>query len=305
MGKQVPKVEGKSSGGDVTAWRSAVRVRHWSKNLLVFLPILLSHQVLKWPLLEQSLWAFIAFSLCASSAYIVNDLSDRHTDRQHPRRRSRPFASGRLSVRSGVVAACLLLAATVGVALLLGHRFQLVLGGYYLLTWAYSRWIRPIAIIDVMTLAGLYSARIVAGSVATGIRASYWFLALAIFMFLSLAIVKRYAEIRETVGASLISSYGRGYDATDLPFLSILGIAASYCSVLVLALYINSTDAAALYRNHELLWLVCPLLWFWIIRVWRLTTRGGMPDDPVVFATADTTSYVVLMIMIVIVVLSI
>jgi 4-hydroxybenzoate polyprenyltransferase len=305
MGNQVQKVAGEFSGWHVTAWLGAVRVRHWSKNLLVFLPILLSHQILKWPLLERSVWAFIAFSLCASSAYIVNDLSDRHTDRQHPRKRSRPFASGRLSVRGGVVASCLLLAAAVGVALLLGHRFQLVLGGYYLLTWAYSRWLRPVAIIDVMTLAGLYSARIVAGSVATGITASYWFLALATFMFLSLAIVKRYAEIKEAAGASVISSYGRGYDATDLPLLSILGIAASYCSVLVLALYINSTDATALYRNRELLWLVCPLLWFWIIRVWRLTTRGAMPDDPVVFAIADTTSYVVLLIMIVIVVLSI
>lgn len=299
------QVEGKFGGGDLTAWLRAIRLRHWSKNLLVFLPILLSHQVLMPPQLERSLLAFIAFSLCASSAYIINDLSDRHTDRQHPSRRNRPFASGRLSVRSGVVASCLLLAAAIVVALQLEHRFQLVVGGYYLLTWAYSRWLRSVAIVDVMMLAGLYSARIVAGSVATTIALSYWFLALATFMFLSLAIVKRYADIREIIGAGAISTYGRGYDATDLPFLSILGIASGCCSVLVLALYINSTDATVLYRNRELLWLVCPLLWFWIVRVWHLATRGKLPEDPVVFATADTTSYIILVIMIVVVMLAI
>ena len=299
------QVESKFGGGQLTTWLRAVRLRHWSKNLLVFLPVLLSHHVLMLPQLKQSLLAFVAFSLCASSAYIINDLSDRHTDRQHPSRRNRPFASGRLSVRSGVAASCLLLAAAIVVALQLGHRFQLVVGGYYLLTWAYSRWFRSVAIIDVMILAGLYSARIFAGSVATTIALSYWFLALATFMFLSLAIVKRYAEIRETISAGVISTYGRGYDATDLPFLSILGITAGYCSVLVLALYINSTDATILYHNRELLWLVCPPLWFWIIRVWRLATRGEMPEDPVVFATADATSYVIFVIVVVIVMLSI
>lgn len=299
------QIENKFAGAELFVWLSAIRLRHWSKNLLVFLPVLLSHQVLSPPQLRQSLLAFIAFSLCASSAYVVNDLSDLHTDREHPSRRDRPFASGRLSMRSGVVASCLLIAAAIAVTLQLGYRFQLVLGGYYLLTWGYSRWFRAIAIIDVMVLAGLYSARIVAGSVATTIALSYWFLALATFMFVSLAVAKRYAEIRETISAGAIRAYGRGYDATDLPFLSILGIAAGCCSVLVLALYINSADATALYRNRELLWLVCPPLWFWIIRVWRLTMRGQMPEDPVVFATADTTSYVILAIMIVIVMSSI
>ncbi|HWG75762.1 MAG TPA: UbiA family prenyltransferase [Steroidobacteraceae bacterium] len=304
-GKQVQEVAGKVGGGNVAAWLSAVRLRHWSKNLLVFLPILLSHQVLMSPQLEQSLWAFLAFSLCASSAYIINDLSDRHTDLQHPARRSRPFASGRLGPGSGALASFLLLAAALGVALQLGHRFELVLVGYYFVTWAYSRWLRSVAIIDVLILAGLYSARIVAGSAATDIALSYWFLALATFMFLSLAVVKRYAEIREAIHAGVIGGYGRGYDAADLPFLSTLGIAAGYCSVLVLALYINSADATALYRNRGLLWLICPLLWFWIVRVWRMAMRGEMPEDPVVFATADTTSYVVLAVITAIAMLSI
>lgn len=299
------QIENNFARGDVPVWLSAIRLRHWSKNLLVFLPVLLSHRVLMSPQLGQSFLAFIAFSLCASSAYVINDLSDQHTDREHPSRRNRPFASGRLSARSGAVASSLLIAAAIAMTLRLGHRFQLVLGGYYLLTWAYSRWLRSIAIIDVMVLAGLYSARIVAGSVATAIALSYWFLALATFMFLSLAVAKRYAEIRETLSAGAIRAYGRGYDAADLPFLSILGIAAGCCSILVLALYINSTDAGALYHHRELLWLVCPPLWFWIIRIWRLTMRGQMPEDPVVFATADTTSYVILAIMIVIVMSSI
>jgi 4-hydroxybenzoate polyprenyltransferase len=296
---------GQGSGWELAAWLSAIRVRQWSKNLLVFLPILLSHQIFKWPQLIESLLAFVAFSLCASSAYIVNDLADLHTDKQHPSRRTRPFASGRLGLRSGAVASCVLLVAAVVPAVQLGHRFQTVLAVYYILTWMYSKWLRSIAIIDVMTLAGLYAARIVAGSAATAIPLSYWFLALAIFMFLSLAIVKRYAEIRESVGAAGVSAYGRGYDAIDLPLLPVLGVAAGNCSVLVLALYISSADAIALYRHREALWLVCPLLWFWITRIWRLTTRGDLRDDPVVFATTDATSFVVLVLVALIVILSI
>jgi 4-hydroxybenzoate polyprenyltransferase len=296
---------GHGSRSELSAWLSAVRVRQWSKNLLVFLPVLLSHQLFKRPQFNQSLLAFVAFCLCASSAYIINDLADLQTDKRHPKRRTRPFASGRISPQSGAVASCVLLVAAVVPALQLGYRFQTVLALYYILTWMYSKWFRSIAIVDVMTLAGLYAARIVGGSAATAIPLSYWFLALATFMFLSLAIVKRYAEIRETAGAVEVSGYGRGYDAIDLPLLPVLGVAAGYCSVLVLALYISSTDAIALYRHREALWLVCPLAWFWITRIWRLATRGDLSDDPVAFATTDATSVVVLVLMAVIVMLSI
>lgn len=297
------RVNGRSS--DLIAWLSAIRVRQWPKNLLVFLPAFLSHQILEWPLLSKSLLAFVAFSLCASSAYIVNDLADRDDDRHHPAKQARPFASGQLSPRSGVLAASGLLICSAVLALQLDFRFVAALGTYYALTWVYTNWIRAIAILDVMVLAGLYASRIVAGSAATAISLSYWFLGLASFMFFSLATVKRYAEIRETVRCGEAGNRGRGYDAADLPLLLAIGVASGYCSVVVMALYINSADAMGLYRHREILWLVCPLLLFWITRVWRLAVRGQLPDDPVVFATSDSASFVVLGLTTAIVVLSI
>jgi 4-hydroxybenzoate polyprenyltransferase len=274
-------------------WLKAMRLHQWIKNVLIFLPALLAHQILRPAVLVECVLAFIAFGACASSVYLFNDLLDLSSDRQHPRKFKRPFASGRLSASRGVVVGMVLFCFSAALALYVGWKFAAVLGGYYVLTWAYSLRLKRAALVDVMTLAGLYTVRIIAGAAATAIPVSFWLLAFSVFIFLSLGIVKRYTELDDARKANKMSSHGRGYSAADLPLLMALGVSAGYCTILVVALYINSNDSLALYHHNKPLWLVCPLLLFWISRIWLLTTRGQMHDDPVVFALRDRVSLVV------------
>jgi 4-hydroxybenzoate polyprenyltransferase len=285
-------------------WIKTLRIHQWAKNSLVFLPALLSHRILQPQVLTDSALAFLAFSLCASSVYIVNDLLDLAADRRHPRKRGRPFAAGRLPARSGIVVSIALLAGAIGLALAVGYGFAAVLCGYYLLTWTYSLRLKHVALVDVVTLATLYTLRIIAGSAATSIPLSFWLLAFSIFVFLSLGISKRYTEITNTMETDAVAMSDRGYSAADLPFLLSAGVAAGYCTVLVMAFYINSQDSLALYQHRRPLWIVCPMLLFWISRVWLLTARGKMPDDPVVFALRDPSSWLVLGIIALIVLVS-
>jgi 4-hydroxybenzoate polyprenyltransferase len=275
-------------------WLKAIRVHQWAKNGLIFLPPLLAHKILQPAVLRDSLTAFVAFSLCASSIYLINDLMDLAADRQHPRKRNRPFAAGRLTARSGVLASSALLCASIYVALLVGPRFALVLLGYYALTWAYTLRLKRAALVDVMTLAGLYTVRIISGAAATSIPLSFWLLAFSVFIFLSLAIVKRYAEISEAPDTGADKIHGRGYGTRDLPLLLNLGVASGYCTVVVMALYVNSSDSLLLYSHSKPLWLVCPLLLYWISRIWLLAARGQMQEDPLVFALRDGISIAVL-----------
>jgi 4-hydroxybenzoate polyprenyltransferase len=275
-------------------WLKAIRLHQWVKNALIFLPPMLAHKILDPAILLKSVLAFIAFGFCASSVYLINDLLDLSADRQHPRKRKRAFAAGTLSAQSGAAAAAALLAGSVLVSMLVGWRFAGVLLGYYILTWTYSLRLKRAAVVDVMTLAGLYTIRIIAGAAATAIPLSFWLLAFSVFIFLSLGFVKRYTELDDARKADKMTTHGRGYRATDLPLLMNLGVTAGYCTVVVMALYINSSDSQALYRHNKPLWLVCPLLLYWISRVWLLTTRGQMPDDPVVFALKDRISLLVL-----------
>jgi 4-hydroxybenzoate polyprenyltransferase len=279
---------------NIREWLKALRLRHWSKNLLVFLPGLLAHRILQPAILTESLLAFSAFCLCASSVYLTNDLIDLEFDRRHPTKRHRPLASAQLTPRAGAVAAVVLLLAAASLAATLGSRFMITLATYYALTWLYSLAIRRMVVVDVMALAGLYAARIVAGGAATSIPLSSWFLAFAFFMFLSLAMVKRFSEINEAIRASAPLLHGRAYGASDLPLLLAVGAGSGLGSVLVMAIYINSSDAAALYSHREVLWAVCLLLLYWIVRIWLLTTRGEMSEDPVAFSTSDPTSFWVL-----------
>lgn len=275
-------------------WLKAMRLHQWVKNLLIFLPAILAHQIFQPAVLLDCALAFVAFGLCASSVYLINDLLDLSADRGHPRKCKRPFASGVLSARSGLLVSVALLCLGAVLAALVGWRFAAVLGGYYVLTWTYSLRLKRAALVDVMTLAGLYTIRIIAGAAATAIPLSFWLLAFSVFIFLSLGFVKRYTELDDARLAGKLKSEGRGYWAADLPLLMNLGITAGYCTVVVMALYINSADSQALYRHNKPLWLVCPLLLYWISRVWLLTTRGQMHDDPVVFALRDRLSLVVL-----------
>jgi 4-hydroxybenzoate polyprenyltransferase len=287
------------------SWAEAVRLHQWVKNLLVFLPALLAHSILNSQILLQSLLAFLAFGLCASSVYLLNDLFDLGADQAHPRKRNRPLAAGIVTPRAALYVSAVLLLAAALIALAINLAFAAVLACYYALTSAYSLRLKRIALLDVMVLATLYTIRIIAGAAASGVPLSFWLLAFSVFMFLSLGLVKRYAELDAVRRAEYPGNSGRAYDPSDLPLILSLGTAAGYCAIVVIALYINSTDSQTLYHYHMRLWLICPLMLFWISRVWLLTTRGRMHDDPVVFAVRDTVSLATLGLLALIVAVSI
>jgi 4-hydroxybenzoate polyprenyltransferase len=290
----------------LSTWVKAIRLHQWVKNALIFMPVVLAHEVTNQAVMLRTLLAFVSFGCCASSVYLFNDLFDLAADRAHPRKRKRPFAAGLLSVPGGILVATVLIAVAIGLALVVGLPYSLVLLGYYVLTWAYSLRLKRTALLDVMILAGLYTVRIVAGSAATSIEPSFWLLALSVFMFLSLGFVKRYAELDDARKAGKTGgSHARGYSPADLPLILSLGTTSGYCAIVVIALYINSPTSAALYHHHKTLWMICPLLLYWISRVWLLTSRGQMHDDPVVFALRDKVSFIVLAALALIVYLSI
>lgn len=276
-------------------WLKALRLHQWMKNSLIFVPLLAAHQLANPVLLWQGLLAFLFFGLCASSVYLLNDMLDLADDRHHPTKCNRPFASGRLPIKSGLIAFPALLAASfAGAILLLPLEFAGVLIAYYSLTLAYSLWLKRQMAVDVIILAVLYTVRIIAGAAAFGLPLTFWILAFSMFIFLSLALVKRYAELREARSEGRIEkTRGRGYYPDDLEMISSLGAASGYIAVMVLALYIRDQGTMALYSEHELIWLACPLLLFWVTRVWMLTHRGQMHDDPVVFAIRDRVSLIV------------
>ena len=273
-------------------WFKALRPHQWLKNLLVLVPLLAGHKAGDGGLLVNALLAFVAFSLAASSVYIVNDLVDLPSDRRHHRKHKRPFASGALPVAGGIVAAPLVLLAAVAVALFLPLPFLGVLGFYLVLTGLYSFWLKRQVLVDVMLLAGLYTLRIIAGSAATGIVPSFWLLAFSMFIFLSLALVKRHQELHQSQDDGTLLA-GRGYMRSDLPALLALGAGSGLMSVMVLALYVDTPVVAASYREPVWLWLVPPVMLYWVGRLWMKAQRGEIHDDPVVFAVGDRQSQVI------------
>lgn len=285
----------RSNPASLRDWLKALRLHQWMKNLLIFVPLLAAHQLANLFLLWQGLLAFLLFGLCASSVYLLNDLLDLADDRHHHSKRNRPFAAGRLSIRSGLlVFPALLAGAFAGAIWLLPWQFTGVLGTYYVLTLAYSLLLKRFMAVDVIALAMLYTVRIIAGAAAFSLPLTFWILAFSMFMFLSLAMVKRYAELREARRKGQAEkTRGRGYYPDDLEMISSLGSASGYLAVMVLALYIHDQTTVSMYAWPELIWLACPLLLFWITRVWMLTHRGEMHDDPVVFAIRDRVSLAV------------
>jgi len=276
------------------AWFKALRLHQWLKNLLVFVPLFAAHRFLEPEAVLLSIQAFVAFGLCASGVYVLNDLLDLTPDRQHPRKRERPFAAGRLPLLHGIAAAPVLTAAGLIAAWLCSPAFALVLLGYYVLTLSYSLKLKRIVMIDVVLLAALYTARIIGGAAAINVELSFWLLAFSIFIFLSLALLKRYTELHAALALGKRTASGRGYGVEDLPLLQSLGASAGYMAVLVMALYINSPESVELYSHPKALWLVCPILLYWISRIWVVAHRGDMHDDPIVFAATDRVSQVVL-----------
>jgi len=291
---EVERVFERPAGG-LKVWLKALRLHQWAKNLLVFLPILAGHRVLETQAIVHSFIAFFAFGLCASGVYVLNDLFDLDADRRHPRKRLRPFAAGTLPLAYGLVAAPLLaIAAFVLAFFAVGPAFAGVLAIYYALTLAYSLHLKRLVMLDVIVLAALYTVRIIGGAAAIGGGLSFWLLAFSMFLFLSLAMLKRYTELAALQSGPTTTASGRGYTVDDIPLIQSLGGSSGYLSVLVLALYINSTASEALYSRPQILWLLCPLLLYWISRVWVIAHRGGMHDDPVVFALVDKVSRAVL-----------
>jgi 4-hydroxybenzoate polyprenyltransferase len=273
---------------------AALRPHQWVKNLIIFVPLLTSHNLADRHSLIAAGMAFLAFCCCASGVYVLNDLLDLEADRHHPKKRLRPFAAGRASIPSGFALVVGSLALSAFITAWLPLRFTLVLTLYFVLTTSYSWRFKQVALVDVFCLAGLYSVRLVAGHAATGIPYSFWLLAFSMFIFLSLALVKRFTELQGLRQQNKQQSIGRGYSAADLELVAMLGIANGFLAVLVMALYVNSEEVGRLYHGHPKVLLgICPLLLYWISRVWLIAHRGKMHDDPIVFALKDGVSYLI------------
>lgn len=274
-------------------WRAIVRAlrpHQWAKNVLVLVPLFAAHRLGDLEAMADAIAGLVAFCLCASSVYLLNDMLDLEADRAHARKSKRPFAAGDLSLATGFALVPALLACAVVIAAFLPEKFQVWLAAYYVLTAAYSFVLKRMLLVDAVALAGLYTLRIVAGAGAATVALSFWLLLFSVFLFLSLAFVKRYAELDALRRQQRLQALGRGYHVEDLSVLQSFGTAAGYLSVLVLALYINSPDILPLYHRPKVIWILCVLMLYWISRVWMTVHRGKMHDDPVVYALRDRVS---------------
>ena len=270
-----------------------IRVYQWVKNILLFLPIVLAHTIDNITDLTNVLIGFFSFSISASFVYVLNDLLDLDSDRNHPRKKNRPLASGDLPIQIGIALVPILFIIGVGLSLLLNFKFQLILLAYILITTAYSFSLKKIPILDIIILATLFTSRIVAGAFAANVYLSMWILAFSMFFFMNLAVLKRYTELLVMKKNKQIKAVGRGYHIEDMGLLLSIGPAAGFLSVLVFVLYIDSSQATGLYSEPLVLWLIAPVFLYWISRIWHLSVRGNMTDDPIVFTGKDKVSYIV------------
>ncbi len=268
----------------------ALRPHQWAKNSLVFLAMFAGHKLNLHNFMLSAL-AFVCFCAAASSAYVINDLLDLPGDRAHPRKVRRPFASGALPVLDGVVLAALLMALALALVSVLPPAFMLVLAVYIATTLGYSMVFKRYAIIDVLVLGGLYTIRVIGGVVVIQSSDAQWLLMFSLFLFLCLALVKRCSELVQLRERGIADTPGRGYRVSDLAVLQPMAAAAGYGAVLLSALYVSSNKVARLYEHPKLLWLICPLIMYWISRVLLLSGRGELHDDPVIFAITDRLSW--------------
>jgi 4-hydroxybenzoate polyprenyltransferase/phosphoserine phosphatase len=269
----------------------SIRIHQWVKNLLVFIPIITSHTFFSTNVILMTLVGFFAFSFVSSSGYIINDLFDLNSDRKHPSKKLRPFASGQITIVGGIFLACSLFLAGIFLTFFLNTSFLLLLLLYFIITLSYSLFFKRKALLDVFILAILYSLRIIAGGIITSIPLSSWLILFSAFMFLSLAFVKRYSELILITDKSGLKNRGREYFMEDILLLQIMGIASGFISVVIFSLYIDSPDVMILYQHPKILWGISLLLLFWVSRVWMITNRGQMNEDPIIFAIKDRTSH--------------
>lgn len=277
----------------LSAYVAATRPRHWLKNVLVFLPLVAAHRLYEPYLLLRSAGAFVAFTLCACSIYLFNDLRDVSADRAHPEKRSRPLASGRITESGTLVATAALLLAAALVGWPFGPAFLGVIALYCVTMVTYSVGAKAVPILDVLILACGYALRVVAGAVATGLSWSPWLTAFCVFLFFSLALIKRYAELASLPPNADVEPHMRGYLRQDGVLLVAQGMAAGYLSVLVLALYTNTRLVQAPSGQYGLFWLICLLLLYWISHMWLMAHRGRIQGDPVAYALKDPVSRVI------------
>ncbi len=270
----------------------AIRLHQWAKNVLIFVPVLLAHS-LGWLPILHAIVAFFCFSLCASATYIVNDLLDIEADRRHPKKRLRPFAAGDLQASTGVAITVLLLLAGFAGTLFLPEEFLGWLVLYLVVTLSYSLVLKRVVLVDVLLLSGLYTVRMLAGGGATGITISTWLAGFSVFLFFSLAMVKRFSEMQNLRERGAAPSNGRGYLVADIEQLRSFGTASGYAAVVVFSLYISGSNVTALYAHPIRMWLIVPLMLLWISRVWLLASRGEMNEDPVIFAVTDRMSLLI------------
>jgi 4-hydroxybenzoate polyprenyltransferase/phosphoserine phosphatase len=272
------------------AWTKMLRVRHWIKNLLVFVALFAAHRFTDANAWQAVIATFIAFCAVCSGIYVFNDLFDLASDRIHPSKKNRPLARGFISLPSALVAAIVLLASGLALAFFVGRWVGVALVAYCVVNALYTLKIKRIAVADVSVLAGLYTLRIVAGAVAIAAPLSPWLFAFSVFAFLSLALLKRAIDLNRLSPDEPLA--GRGYTGRDATFVNVFGAGASIASVLVLALYVAAPQATALYRNNVPLWFALAIILYWLMRIWQRAMRGEMDDDPVLFATKDLTSWV-------------
>ena len=270
----------------------ALRLHQWAKNALLFVPLMAAHDLSadRWLV---TLAAFVAFGLCASATYVINDLFDLASDRAHPRKQARPFAAATLTIQFGVALVLVLLPLSLLLAAVISLPFFALMVLYVVATLLYSARLKQIAIVDVLVLASLYTHRILAGGLVSAVVISNWLLAVSLFMFLSLALVKRCAELEFMSGDGRVSLAGRGYRTSDLSYLISMGIASGFVAVMLLALYVDSQVGGAMYPHAEILWLILPLMLFWIMRLWLKISRMEIHDDPLLFAITDRASWIV------------
>ena len=285
-------------------WFRAARVHQWVKNLLVFVPLLTSHRLTNLASVKSALILFFALSSMASATYVCNDLLDLSDDRKHSTKSSRPFASGEISISQAIIFAIGLFAVAVFLAFYLSLPGRIVLGCYLALTLAYSFWLKRKLILDVLILASLYTIRIIAGGVTTQIRLSDWLLSFSLFLFISLAICKRSSELMNLLKSNKTRTNGRFYETGDLEPLNICGMCSGILACLLMLLYGSSQQAQSLYKSPRFLYLLCPILFYWISRLWVLTFRGVLKEDPILFAIHDKVSYVVMAAMIAVIALA-
>jgi 4-hydroxybenzoate polyprenyltransferase len=271
-------------------WINALRGHHWAKNLLLFLPMFLAHNLAIGPLVRTFL-GFSLYGFCASGLYILNDLLDLHSDREHPWKKKRPFAAGDISIPEGLLASAVLLSTALGLGFFLDVQFGFALLGYATLTMLYSFYLKKIALLDVFVLSSFYSFRILAGALITGTPLSQWFLAFSMFFFLSLAMAKRYSELLHAQDLVVAGNSGRGYHTGDRELLLSLGVGSSFSAVVIFSLYVHSQDVGLLYSSPEFLFLLCPIVLYWLSRTWLMAHRGELKEDPVTLAIRDPVSY--------------